>query len=139
MDGLCGSPDPLDSPGLRLYGPHGIHRSSDLSETGSDGPCRFPDPLGSPGLLVHSGLPLPIGFFGLYVSNKQPIPLPWTVVVREPRLELVTASLPWRAAPGPGFVEKEAKVLLSCGDADIIVVLKALLCYFPYARHIVDR
>ncbi len=89
--------------------------------------------------LCHSGLPLPIGFFGLYVSNKQPIPLPWTVVVREPRLELVTASLPWRAAPGPGFVEKEAKVLLSCGDADIIVVLKALLCYFPYARHIVDR
>jgi hypothetical protein len=57
-DGLCGFPDPLGSPGLRLYGPYDIHGSSDPSETGSDGLCGFPDPLGSPGLLaleVNSG------------------------------------------------------------------------------------
>ncbi len=38
----------------------------------------------------------------------------------------------------PGFVEKDTKVLLSCGDADIIVVLKAMLCCFPYVRHVIE-
>ena len=48
----AGFPDPLGSPGLRLYGPYDIHGSSDPSETGSDGLCGFPDPLGSPGILA---------------------------------------------------------------------------------------
>jgi hypothetical protein len=65
VDGLCGSPDPLGSPGLRLYGPHGIHGSSDLSETGSDGACGFPDLLGSPGLLA---LAVTRGYLFLLVS-----------------------------------------------------------------------